>query len=96
MLEYGVAAISAPLESFQGVLSRKIASSKRGKQTKNQPNKEVNNDTYDCQVIEFNGVRIARNCTDYEERFKVIEQHFREIRTKMENYEKQGQTSTLN
>ena len=96
LLGYGVAAISAPLKSFQDALSTKMSNLKHGGETQLQAQVKVENETDDRQIPELNRERIVRRCTDCEENFEVIQQQIREIKIRMEIYENQGTISKMN
>ena len=96
LLEYGVFAIRAPLAAFQDVLSQKIADSRNGAHVTALGHAGIENDTDNGQVVDLDREIMARNCTTCEENFKVMEQQFREIKTRMEKYEMQGKTSKIN
>ena len=90
LLGYGVSAISVPLVTFQDVLSRKITDFKHGRQNTTTSEVEVVNNGDDCQVIELDEEHKLRNYADWEENFKLLEHQIRQIKTRMESYEKQG------
>ena len=94
LLEYGVAAIITPMEIFQEFLSRKIASSKRQEHVILQENMDSQNaffsDDKDSEVIETDLEPVVKNCTDYESKFRAIDEQIREMKARIERYEKQA------
>ena len=94
MLEYGVAAIITPMEIFQEFLSRKIANSKREEHVTLQENMDSKNefvrDGNDSHLIETDLEPVVKNCTDYESKFRAIDKQIREMKARIERYEKQG------
>ena len=94
MLEYGVAAIVTPMEIFQDFLSRKTVSSKREENVTLQENMDSQNpfisDGNDSHVIETDLEPVAKNYTDYENKFRAIDEQIIEMKKRIERYEKQG------
>ena len=95
-LEYWVATLSAPLKSFQNLLSKKFFDLKHGRQIATQRHAEVKNETDQCQVIELDKESLAQKCNDCEEHLKVMEQQIKEVKTRIEIYEKQGRIFKMN
>ena len=96
LLGYGVAAISAPLESFQAALSKKIANLKHGGEIPSQAQVNIENNTDNRQITEFNREVMVRRYTDFEENFEVMEQQIREIKIRIKGCENQGRIFKIN
>ena len=81
------------MEIFQEFLSRKIASSKREEHVTLQENMDSQNefvsDDNDSHVIETDLEPVVKNYTDYESKFRAIDEQIREMKTRIERYEKQ-------
>ena len=95
VLGYWVATLSTPLESLQNHLSKKFLDLKHGRQIASQAHVEVKNETDQCQVIELERESLAQKCTDCEEHLKVMEQQIKEVKARIEIYEKHGQISKM-
>ena len=93
LLEYGVAAIITPMEKFQDFLSRKIVNSKCEEHVTLQENMDSQNefvsDDNDSHVIETDLEPVVKNYTDYESKFRAIDELIREMGARIERYEKQ-------
>ena len=94
LLECGVAAIITPMEKLQDFLSRKIANSKRGEHVSQQENMDSQNefviDENDSNVIETDLEPVVENYIDNESKFRAIDEQIREMKARIERYEKQG------
>ena len=90
LLGCGVAAISAPLESFQAALFKKIANLKHGGEIASQAQVKIENNTDDHLVTELNRESMVRRRTDCEQNLEKIEQQIREIKIRIEGCERQG------
>ena len=88
MLEYGVAAITTPMERFLDHLPSIFATSQRKRQFGQQANcdlqMEVLNCTDNCQGTELDRERMGQNWVDLAREMKVIQQEMKEIKTKMD------------
>ena len=92
LLEYGVAAIITPMEIFQEFLSRKIANSKREVHVTLRENMDsqdaIVSDDNDSHVIETDLEPVVKNYTDYESKFRARDEQIREMKARIERYEK--------
>lgn len=96
LLGFGVAAISAPLESFQAALFKKIANLKRGGEIASQEQVKIENNTDDNLVTELNRESMVRKGTDCEPNLEIMEQQIREIKIRIEGCEAQGRIFQIN
>ena len=90
--DYGIAAIIAPIKRLKRSLSGRIDDS--NKKTKsillqtNNSQPEVANDARYYQVFDLNQPISGKNSTGLEEAYKTIKQEMREMKTKIDKYEK--------
>ena len=82
------------MEIFQEFISRKIANLKREEHGTLQENmysqNEFVSDDKDSQVIETDLKPVVKKYTDYESKFRAIDKQIREMKARIERYEKQG------
>ena len=87
------------MEIFQEFLSRKIANSKRNKHVVSQENMDSQNafisDDNDSHISETDLEPVVKNFTDYEMKFRTIDEHIREMKARIERYEKQEKKSEI-
>ena len=81
------------MEIFREFLSRKIRNSKREEHVTLQENMDSKNelvrDGNDSHLIERGLEPVVENYTNYESKFRAIDKQIREMKARIERYEKQ-------